>query len=200
MDSHLHHTLPTILPNSLTTLNENKITSFVVGVQKKSRFQKAKEEAEAKKKEEESAAAKVYESFVASFAEEDLSTGKSFIRGGVNGVGPLEDREKGAIYMPIKKTNAVNKVSELESIMSEMKVILQFVLNKLTISIILCYFSGVQRNTSSHQQPQYIHPCSYRPQQEAQASTGRAAGGDQAAAGVRRGGRRGGCGGGRQHH
>ena len=48
-------------------LTEGKIASFVVGTQKKTRFQKEKEARDAKKKEAEQEAASVYEKFVASF-------------------------------------------------------------------------------------------------------------------------------------
>ena len=56
-------------PNSLHSLDKEKITTFVVGTQKKSRFQKARENAELKRKVEETETASVYESFVASFTE-----------------------------------------------------------------------------------------------------------------------------------
>lgn len=66
-----------IKPGSMKTISDAKLASFAVGQQKKSRFQKAREEKEEKKRQEEAEAAKIYDSFVASFAvEED----KTFVR------------------------------------------------------------------------------------------------------------------------
>jgi U2-associated protein SR140 len=59
-------------------ISQGKLAAFAVGTQKKSRFQKAREERELKKKQEEQEAASVYESFVASFAVEE--DGKTFVR------------------------------------------------------------------------------------------------------------------------
>ena len=67
------YTYPQIKPGSLVQLTENKLSSFVSGAQKKSRFQKQKEAQEIKKKQDELAAAKVYESFVAAFESTDDS-------------------------------------------------------------------------------------------------------------------------------
>mmetsp|Transcript_31562 Transcript_31562/g.45443 ORF Transcript_31562/g.45443 Transcript_31562/m.45443 type:complete len:94 (+) Transcript_31562:278-559(+) len=58
---------------------------------KKSRFQKAREEKELKKKLDDEEAAKVYDSFVASFTE-DEQNGKTFVRGG----NILESNNRGA--------------------------------------------------------------------------------------------------------
>jgi U2-associated protein SR140 len=69
-----------IQPGSMKTISEDKLASFAVGTQKKSRFQKQREEKEAKKKQEEEETAKLFDSFVASFTEDDDS--KTFVRGG----------------------------------------------------------------------------------------------------------------------
>ena len=61
-------------------ISDSKLVSFAVGQQKKSRFHKSREEKEIKRKEEDKEAAKVYESFVASFADE--SSEKTFVRSG----------------------------------------------------------------------------------------------------------------------
>ena len=50
-----------IQPGSLKTITDSKLATFAVGQQKKSRFQKAKEEAEAKKQKEVEEAAKIYD-------------------------------------------------------------------------------------------------------------------------------------------
>jgi U2-associated protein SR140 len=65
--------------SSTVNLTDSKLISFAIGQQKKSRFQKAREEKEAKKKLDEEEAAQVFESFVASF-ENDAT--KTFVRGG----------------------------------------------------------------------------------------------------------------------
>jgi U2-associated protein SR140 len=63
----------------MKTISESKLATFAVGQQKKSRFQKAREEAEEKKRQEEAEAAKVYDSFVASFQGDDNNS-KVFVR------------------------------------------------------------------------------------------------------------------------
>jgi U2-associated protein SR140 len=67
-----------IQPGSMKVISDTKLATFAVGQQKKSRFQKAREEKEEKKKKEEAEAAKIYDQFVASFAPEE--DGKTFIR------------------------------------------------------------------------------------------------------------------------
>lgn len=71
--------LKDIQPGSLKTISDNKLATFAVGQQKKSRFQKAREEAEERKRQEERETAKLYDSFVASF--EGDGDGKTFVRG-----------------------------------------------------------------------------------------------------------------------
>jgi len=58
-------------PGSLKTITTDKLATFAIGNNKKSRFQKLKEEKEAKEKAEAEAAAEVYNSFVASFEGDD---------------------------------------------------------------------------------------------------------------------------------
>jgi hypothetical protein len=67
---------------TLKNLTDDKLISFAIGTQKKSRFQKQREEAEAKKKQDEAEAAKVYESFVDSFKDEDEDGMKPFVKAG----------------------------------------------------------------------------------------------------------------------
>jgi hypothetical protein len=85
----------------LTALTDSKLVSFALGQQKKSRFQKAREEKEEKRREEERDAALVYKSFVASFeTHDDSSNDKVFVRAGENS----------------------KKMTEMEKLMLEMKV------------------------------------------------------------------------------
>ena len=60
-----------VKPNSLETISSEKIEKFQTGLQKKSRFQKAREEKELKEKQEAEAAAAIYGDFVKSFGVED---------------------------------------------------------------------------------------------------------------------------------
>jgi len=60
-----------IQKGSLQTITSDKLASFAIGANKKSRFQKNREEKEAKEKAEAQAAAQVYNSFVASFEGDD---------------------------------------------------------------------------------------------------------------------------------
>ncbi len=68
-----------VQPGSMKTISETKLATFAVGVQKKSRFQKAREEAEEKKRQEEEEAQKIYGQFVASFEADDDGL-KTFVR------------------------------------------------------------------------------------------------------------------------
>lgn len=86
--------------NVLKNLTDSKLVSFAIGQQKKSRFQKAREEKEQKRLQDEKEAAKVYESFVASFEDEK---DKTFVKAGVNNSGG-------------------KKLTEMEKLMMEMKV------------------------------------------------------------------------------
>ncbi len=86
--------------NVLKNLTDSKLVSFAIGQQKKSRFQKAREEKEQKRLQDEKEAAKVYESFVASFEDEK---DKTFVKAGVNSSGG-------------------KKLTEMEKLMMEMKV------------------------------------------------------------------------------
>lgn len=67
---------------TLKNLSESKLINFAIGNQKKSRFQKAREEAEAKKKADEEEAAKAYEEFVESFKDSRDDNVKTFVRPG----------------------------------------------------------------------------------------------------------------------
>lgn len=71
--------LKDIQPGSLKTISDNKLATFAVGQQKKSRFQKAREEAEERKRQEALETSKMYDTFVASF-EGDEGGGKTFVR------------------------------------------------------------------------------------------------------------------------
>ena len=75
--SHLPPNLPwglnlnQVKPNSLETISSEKIEKFQTGLQKKSRFQKAREEKELKEKQEAEAAAAIYGDFVKSFGVDE---------------------------------------------------------------------------------------------------------------------------------
>ncbi|KAF1781784.1 Nucleotide-binding alpha-beta plait domain [Phytophthora cactorum] len=69
-------------PSSLTSLTDDKLARFVLGQQKKTKFQKEREDREAKKRQADEEAAKIYATFVASFDNEDETKGKAFVRGG----------------------------------------------------------------------------------------------------------------------
>lgn len=79
---------------------DSKLITFAVGQQKKSRFQKAREEKELKQKLDDEETAKVYDSFVSSFTEEE--DGKTFVRGGSNRDGG-EASKGGDVYKMERK-------------------------------------------------------------------------------------------------
>jgi hypothetical protein len=87
-----------VKPGSLKTISDNKLATFAVGQVKKSRFQKAREEAEEKRRLEELETSKLYDSFVASFESDDSS--KTFVRGAGAGRGGDDDRpgRSGDVY------------------------------------------------------------------------------------------------------
>jgi len=77
-----------IQPGSLKTISDSKLVTFAVGTQKKSRFQKAREEKEQKRRQEEVEAAKVFEDFVASFEDPDAGV-KTFVRSKLESAPPV---------------------------------------------------------------------------------------------------------------
>lgn len=109
-----------IHPGSMKTITDDKLANFAVGNQKKSRFQKAREEKELKKKQEEEEAAKVFDSFVASFTEDEDR--KTFIRGGkVQDSGDVVGGKRGEVYT-MDRTKSQKPLSEMERMVEEMKV------------------------------------------------------------------------------
>ncbi len=114
-----NHIPPHIQPGSLRSLTDSKLVTFAVGQQKKTRFQKLRDEKEQKKKLDEQEAAQVYDSFVASFNEdEDV---KHFVRGSTfQDNGESSGGKAGDIYTLDRRVN--NKTSEMDKIMLEMKV------------------------------------------------------------------------------
>lgn len=90
-------------PGSLKTITTDKLASFAIGTNKKSRFQKAKEEKEAKDKAEAEAAAQVYNSFVASFEGDD------------------DDDNNAAMPMKTFVKEGSSKTKNMESLLNEMK-------------------------------------------------------------------------------
>lgn len=73
-------------PSSLTSLTDDKLACFALGNQKKTKFQKEREDREAKKRQADEEAAKIYATFVASFDNEDETKGKTFVRSGAHAV------------------------------------------------------------------------------------------------------------------
>jgi hypothetical protein len=114
----------TIQPGSMRTITENKLATFAVGQQKKSRFQKAREDKETKKKMDDEAAALEYDKFVATFSEVESS--KTFVRGGkVNDDGRDEiygGGNRGDVYK-LERKNQAGHVSERDQMLEEFKVI-----------------------------------------------------------------------------
>ncbi|KAG5178404.1 hypothetical protein JKP88DRAFT_270519 [Tribonema minus] len=92
-------------PGSKQNLTASKLQSFEVGKQKKTRFQKEKEAAEAKKKAAEAEAASLFQEFAASFeGDSGGGGGKSFLKTG------------GSIYAPQSKP-----MSEMERVALEIQ-------------------------------------------------------------------------------
>jgi hypothetical protein len=115
-------------PGSLKTISDNKLATFATGQVKKSRFQKAREEAEERKRQDQIEAAKAYEVFAASF--DATESDKAFVRGGTvqsgnagvsptNQTGDVYKMESAAQQSRIVRSN--KPLSEMEKIMVEMK-------------------------------------------------------------------------------
>eukprot|EP01041_Mallomonas_annulata_P005425 gene5425-10875_t len=108
-------------PGSLKTISDSKLATFAIGQQKKSRFQKAREEKELKKKQEDEEAAKVYDQFVASFEVQEGS--KAFIRGGKiqdnNDSDIVQGGKRGEVYKLETKQRGAG--TEMERMLEEMK-------------------------------------------------------------------------------
>lgn len=100
-------------------ISESKLVSFAIGQQKKSRFQKAREDKELKQKLDDEATAKVYDSFVSSFTEEE--DGKTFVRGGLSksNSDSIYGGNRGDVYRMDRNPSGG---SEMEKISNEMKV------------------------------------------------------------------------------
>ncbi|KAJ3115066.1 hypothetical protein HDU96_001230 [Phlyctochytrium bullatum] len=87
-------------------ISEDKLKAFTVGNYKKNALEKQRELEEAKRKREEDAAAKVYEEFVASFAEEKPVIGrfapKAWVKGGV--INKSDDKTAEGLNEPAQET------------------------------------------------------------------------------------------------
>ncbi len=109
----------TFQPGSLKSITDSKLVTFAVGQQKKTRFQKQRDEKEQKKKQDEVDAAQVYDSFVASFTENDDV--KTFVRGNTFqdfGDSQNSGNKAGDIY----RLGRGGKTSEMDKMMLELKV------------------------------------------------------------------------------
>ena len=93
---------------------------LLLGQQKKTRFQKIREEKEQKQKEDELAAAKVYDSFVASFEVDDKAS-KTFVRGGQS-----DSSDKSNIYkLTSDVSTSKSNTSDMDDLMREIMVSLR---------------------------------------------------------------------------
>ncbi|KAL4093231.1 hypothetical protein PRIC1_010665 [Phytophthora ramorum] len=114
-------------PSSLTALTDDKLARFVLGHQKKTKFQKDREDREAKKRQADEEAAKIYATFVASFDNEDETKGKAFVRGGATQGSRQSSRQSGDVYRLKAKEPAIGaaaagkKVSEMDKMLQEIK-------------------------------------------------------------------------------
>lgn len=99
--------------SSIQNLSGDKLLTFAIGQQKKSRFQKEREDKELKRKQDEEDAAKVYQSFVASFNDDGEDLSKRFVRAGESLDASVE--AKPTIRAP-------QKLSETDEMMLELKV------------------------------------------------------------------------------
>ncbi|DAZ95762.1 TPA: hypothetical protein N0F65_010264 [Lagenidium giganteum] len=120
-------------PSSLKALTDDKLARFVIGTQKKTRFEREKEEREAKKRRADSEAAAIYATFVASFEDDDNDQGKTFVRGETIRHESSEARnghgggESGAVYRLQSHSShssrqaLTNKTSEMDRMLEEMK-------------------------------------------------------------------------------
>ncbi|KAL4146753.1 hypothetical protein PRNP1_010510 [Phytophthora ramorum] len=114
-------------PSSLTALTDDKLARFVLGHQKKTKFQKDREDREAKKRQADEEAAKIYATFVASFDNEDETKGKAFVRGGATQGSCQSSRQSGDVYRLKAKEPAIGaaaagkKVSEMDKMLQEIK-------------------------------------------------------------------------------
>ncbi|OWZ02278.1 U2-associated splicing factor [Phytophthora megakarya] len=115
-------------PSSMTSMTDDKLARFVLGHQKKTKFQKEREDREAKKRQADEEAAKIYATFVASFDNEDESKGKAFVRGGMQAA-HQSTLQSGDVYR-LKDTEAAvfpgsvsagKKISEMDKMLREIK-------------------------------------------------------------------------------
>ncbi|KAG3002076.1 hypothetical protein PC119_g16482 [Phytophthora cactorum] len=115
-------------PSSLTSLTDDKLARFVLGQQKKTKFQKEREDREAKKRQADEEAAKIYATFVASFDNEDETKGKAFVRGGTQAAqgNSQSAAQSGDVYRLKGKEQAAHfssgeKMSEMDKMLQEIK-------------------------------------------------------------------------------
>ncbi|KAL8011609.1 putative RNA recognition motif domain, CID domain, SWAP/Surp superfamily [Plasmopara halstedii] len=112
-------------PSSLMSLTDDKLARFALGHQKKTKFQKEREDREAKKRQADEEAARIYATFVASFDNEDEIKGKAFVRSGAH-ADKGDTRTRGAEYRLQGKKEAVpfvleRNVSEMDKMLHEIK-------------------------------------------------------------------------------
>jgi len=119
-------------PGAMKTISDNKLATFVIGQQKKTRFQKEKEAREAKRKQQLAEAADIYKDFVASFEGDGDS--KTFVRGGAHasedsaygprrGRGGASSSSSSSTYRMdgSSRRSAAKPKSEMERLLEEMK-------------------------------------------------------------------------------
>ncbi|KAG1685358.1 hypothetical protein DVH05_008462 [Phytophthora capsici] len=114
-------------PSSLTALTDDKLARFVLGHQKKTKFQKEREDREAKKRKADEEAANIYATFVASFDNEEETKGKAFVRAGAQtdnkSMGQSGDvyQLKGTKPRAFSSAASGRKTSEMDKLLQEMK-------------------------------------------------------------------------------
>lgn len=135
----------TVQPGSMKSITDSKLVTFAVGQQKKTRFQKLRDEKELKKKQDEVDAAKVYDSFVASFTESDDV--KTFVRGNTfQDDGDSQNGGKaGDIYRLDRRSSG--KTSEMDKMMLELKVAVN------AVCVFLRPYCFTNRINKTHKKP-----------------------------------------------
>ncbi|GLE00296.1 hypothetical protein PINS_up009023 [Pythium insidiosum] len=102
--------------SSLASLTDEKLARFVLGQQKKTKFEKEREEREARKRKADAEAAAIYATFVASFEDDgDDIKGKAFVRAGRS----TEDDRRDDVYR-LQGTGSTRR-REMDRMLEEMK-------------------------------------------------------------------------------
>uniref|UniRef100_A0AAV1UXU8 U2 snRNP-associated SURP motif-containing protein n=1 Tax=Peronospora matthiolae TaxID=2874970 RepID=A0AAV1UXU8_9STRA len=109
-------------PSSLTSLTDDKLARFVLGHQKKTKFQKEREDRETRKRQAEEEAAKIYATFVASFDNDDETQGKTFVRSTAALDNQQQTQERGEMYRLKAKEVTTGSISGFAGGIEQLKV------------------------------------------------------------------------------